>query len=204
MLSVVIPTVALGTTTRLSSGKQAYSQRAYLLRCFLLPALRADPLVNEIVVVGEFEPGAGYTYVPCPNVRFDNVHDALAQRQAGFAATTGEWVAYIADDHMVTPNTFARARSYMAIGDVVSLNRRTRMRNGAGEDLNCGAADGYYNGHGCVFRRDVLEACPWSAVPRIFSYDVAHSAQIKAAGFHLVYAPDAYVEDVEAGAQPWL
>ena len=202
-LSVVIPTCALGKTTGLSSGRQPYAFRAYLLRCFTLPLLRRLPL-HEIIVVGDFESGAGYTYVPCPSIHLDAIHSALDKREAGFRASSGEWIAYLADDHIPHGDAFLFAYKYMARSDVVSFNRRTRMRVGAGEELNCGMGDGYINGHGAIYRHDVLEQCPWRDVPHVFSYDISHTLQIKEAGFHIMYAPDAYIEDCEYGATPWI
>lgn len=205
-LSIVIPTCAGSTTTRLSSGKQPYQFREYLLRCFTLPRLRDDLFVSEIIVVGEFEPGLGYTYLPVPNVHGDNIHDALAQRDAGCRAATGEWIGVLADDHYPEAHCFGKAWKYLGMGDVVSLARQTRMRNGAGERLNNGSSGPapYANGHGTLYRRDVLEHCPWSDVPRVWSFDVAHTRQIQAEGFNIIYADDAAVEDVEWGARPWL
>lgn len=202
MLSVAIPTVAMGQTTRLSSGKQPYAFREYLLKCFTLPALIADPLVDEIIVVGEFEDGQGYRYVFVPNVHHDNVHDALAQRQAGFEASTGDLVLYLADDHVTDRYTIANALKYLAYGDVVSLARATRMRRVEGEPLNSGGGR-YVNGHGALYRRDVLERVPWALAPRVFSYDVAHTAQLVAMGVPWVTAPDAVVWDCEYLAKPW-
>ena len=204
-ISLVIPTCALGNAalTPLSSGKQAHAFRAYLLRCFTLPQALANPLIAEVIIVGEFETGANYRYLEVPSVTHDNVRDALHKRDVGCRAATGDWIMMLADDHVLDSSAISRTQKYTQIGDVVSLNRRTRMRHADGETLNSGMRDGYINGHAALYRRDVLEHCPWSAVERRFTFDVLHTEQVKHAGFHVVYAPDAYAEDVEYGAMPW-
>lgn len=202
-ISLIIPTCALSQTTRLSSGRQPYQFRAFLLRCFTLPQAIADPHIDEVIVVGEFEAGVGYQYVNVPNVHHDNIHDALAQRQAGFETATSDWLLYLADDHVLDPHATGRMQKYMSLGDVISLNRGTRMRHANGELLNAGMANGYINGHAACYRRDVLATCPWSNAPRQFTYDIAHTGQIRQAGFAHVYAPDAIAWDCEYGATPW-
>ena len=205
-ISLVIVTAALGDGIPLSSGKQAHSFRAYLLRCHILPQVIAMPF-HEVLVVGEFEYGRTYQYVPEPSIERSSIHDGLRKRQTGCAAASGDWIMVMNDDHLLAPDFLEQARTQMAVADVISPSRWTRMR-GAPEQLNDGFggspwADRYVCGHGALYSREVLNQCPWDRVPKVFTLDVAHTQQIRDAGFSVNYHPQAQLWDVEFGAQPW-
>lgn len=213
-ISLVIVTAALAdaATTPLSSGKQAHGDRAYLLRNVILPQAIASGEFAEILVVGEFEAGEGYRWLDVPSVEHSSIHDGLRKRHLGTLAATGDWIAIQNDDHVFDPQAMARARNYMSytLSDVVSPARWTRLRHADGERLNGGepggrwAGAGHINGHGCVFRRAVLDECPWDTLPKVFSYDMAMTKRITDAGFHVVWAEDVRLWDIEQGATPWV
>jgi hypothetical protein len=114
MISVIVNTCCLGSNARsvLSSGGIAYTERRQLLRDVLLPRLVGDPLVDEVIVVGEYEPGFGYEYVHSPSVAF-NCTDALQQRQDGFDASNGEVVVFLHDDHLPCDGFFDALTRYL-------------------------------------------------------------------------------------------
>lgn len=216
MISLVINSCALGAQSRsvLSSGKQPHEQRAFALRNFILPAALADPTFDEVIVVGEWEPGNGYTYIEVPSEHFSCV-DALQQRQVGFERSRGDVVVFQHDDHIFTQTKLGYSIGlYDLIGpfpdqpDVIVPARYTRLRNVNGERLHNGqppvvAAEGYISGHCAIYRREVLEACPWGDVPKQHTWDVAHTAQIRAAGFTIEWSEVLRVYDVESGSTPW-
>lgn len=211
-ISLVITTCALlDGEVPLSSGKQPHAFRAYLLRNFLLPQAIASGVFREIFVVGEFEAGPSYTHLDVPSVERSSIHDSLRKRQAGTDAATGDWIVVQNDDHLWDAHAFTNARPWMLdnVADVISPARWTRLRGVAGERLNGGepgnpwSGAGHVCGHGAIYKANVLRACPWSALPKIFSYDVAHSEAIRNAGYHIVWADNVKVWDVEEGATPW-
>ena len=216
----------------LSSGKQPHAQRAFALRNFILPAAIADPAFSEVIVVGEWEPGNGYIYIEVPSERFSCV-DALAQRQAGFERATGDWIVFQHDDHLLEndlwngdPYEFSSKLIDSLSGiqtDVLVPARYTRLRNVNGEKLFSGEAKygtdsiedcegqswpvplarGYISGHCAIYRREVLERCPWSSVRKTFTWDTVHTAQIREAGFSINWSDVLRCYDVEAGSHPW-
>ena len=206
-----------------------YEMRAYALRNFVLPAAIADPDVDEVIVAGEWEEGEGYTYVPAPSIHFSS-DDALHQRQAAFKAAKGDWLVFQHDDHVLENNYGPQGSDFgdlmikyewdwpHAKGDVIIPQRWTRLRNVAGERLPNGEPQelshypesrtvdyfpGYISGHCTIYRREVLEACPWSAVPVRRTWDIAHTRQIRAAGFTIHWSSTLRCWDVELGSQPW-
>ena len=228
MISLVINTCAGGAKAAetLSSGGQPHAQRAFALRNFILPAAIADPTFNEVIVVGEWEPGNGYTYIEVPSKHFSCV-DALQQRQVGFEKSRGDVVIFQHDDHIL--EVWPLDHGYNAVEvfeeeepSVLVPARYTRLRNVNGERLYNGEPDlvfddkgvyaveflqrqvrGYISGHCAIYRREVLEKCPWGDVSEKFTWDVQHTAQIRAAGFKITWSSALKVWDVEAGSRPW-
>lgn len=200
MISIILNTSCLGPRAREIHGSDGrtstvHAMRAYALRCFILPAYASlNPSIFEIIIVGEFEEGEGYRYIHVPSVHFSSA-DALAQRQAGFEASRGAFIWHTHDDHFL--DCFLPPHA-----DVMVPERWTRLR-GREEMLNNGWPD-YCSGHACGYKREVLEACPWSAVPVVREWDVRHTAQIRGAGFSIAQAPMMRAWDVEFEATPWL
>lgn len=203
-LSVVIATSALQNNSQLSSGGVPYARRAWLLRNVILPCYTAwaKDLFTEIVVVGEFESGEGYRYLPFDSVYHDCA-DALLKRQAGFDSLTQEveWVLFQHDDHLYDPtNPYPDSRTAV---DVLSPSRWTRGR-GTLELLNNGAQSGYLNGHACLMRPSVFRrGFKWSDIPPVFTWDIGATKRLEHLGIPWGQAPQLRVLDMEEGAQPW-
>lgn len=178
--------------------------RIYALRNWLLPTYAADKNIAELIVVGEWEPGDGYTYIKCPSVHFSSV-DALLQRQKGFEASTGDVVIHSHDDHILAPNW---ANCLDSRADILVPKRYTRLRHPFGEILNNGEPTmedhrGYVSGHLAVYKREVLERCPWNKVPAIRTWDQQHTRQIEEAGYKILRSQTLKAFDVEFGSRPW-
>lgn len=203
-ISLVINTNCLGdSASGISSGGKgvAYAGRAYALRNLILPLYtRWAPVFREIVVVGEYEEGEGYTYVPCDSI-YRNCADALIQRQAGFEALTknSEWVLFMHDDHLWdVENLIPRTTPY----DVISPSRWTRLR-GAPERLNNGETLGHISGHAVLMRPSVLRAFRWSSVPPVFTWDIETQRMLETMGYSVGREESVKVWDVEMGSEPW-
>ena len=198
-------------------------QRSFALRNFILPAALADPTFSQVIVVGEWEPGNGYIYIEVPSERFSCV-DALAQRQAGFERSTGDWIVFQHDDHFWDTDYVALHRLLYTINlseandrhDVLVPARYTRLRNVNGERLYNGeprdqwhpsslrvSEHGYCSGHCAIYRREVLERCPWGNVKKSWTWDVSHTKQIRDAGFKIEWSDALRCYDIEAGGRPW-
>lgn len=204
-LSVIVNSCALGPKADIvSSGGQPYANRAWLLRNVLLPLYTSwcSPF-REVIVVGEFEPGDGYEYVHSPSVHF-SCADALAQRDAGFAAlkhTSVEYVLFQHDDHLYDPNNVIPRPT---AADVLSPSRWTRAR-GAEEQLNNGEAAGHISGHACLMKPHVMRnGFKWTDSPPVFVWDHHITNLLLDHGNIVQYAPTVKVYDVEAGATPWI
>ncbi len=220
MISLVINSCAMGEQARsvLSSGKQPHEQRAFALRNFVLPAAIADPTFDEVIVCGEWEPGDGYTYIEVPSEHFSCV-DALRQRQVGFERSRGDIVIFQHDDHffdfrgVIEVGSAALQQFWHEPWDILIPARYTRLRNVNGEKLLNGEPQsnvdlhtlGYISGHCAIYRREVLEACPWNEAPEQFTWDIAHTAQIRSClpSFNIEWSDALRVYDIEAGSRPW-
>ena len=204
-LSVCVNTCALGpraADTQSATLAATYAARRYPLGNFILPTLIHDPYISEVIVVGEWCEGEGYTYVPCAS-RYFSSDDAVAQRQAAFEASSGEFILFQHDDHILHP----RAAREIVTGamndiDVMVLPRFARSMNGDIAKPNGGdATPPYLSGHAAVYRRKILERVPWSAVPAIREWDQAQTMLMRGAGARLAWPKDgARVYDVEIGA----
>ena len=206
-IACVINTNALAVESgRLSSGRVPYADRAWLMRNVILPCYTSwnAGMFEEIVVVGEYEPGPGYTYVEFPSV-YHNCADALLKRQAGFECLklAHEWVVFQHDDHLYDPVNAVFAHE---AASVLSPSRWTRARATTGEALNDGSAAGHLNGHVCLMRPSVLSVggFNWAQLPPVFTWDVEATARLRNIGQSLRYAPELKSWDMERGATPWL
>jgi len=203
-LSVIINTCALEDNDTKSSGGKGptHAGRAYALRNFILPRYIADPLVDEIIVVGTWGFSEEYTYIPMPSV-YKSCTDALLQRHAAAQAATGDILIFQHDDHMFSSLDTMQDIFLHVDTDVLSPARYTRLRSVSGERLNNGEQHGYISGHGTAYRREVIEQCPWGDVPPVFTWDIEHTKQIRAAGFNPVWSEDLQLWDCEFESEPW-
>lgn len=202
-VSLVINTCALGpqAAETLSSGKVPHDHRVFLLRNIIIPQAVASYIYDEVIVVGEWEPGPGYRYIEVPSEQFDCT-DALQQRHVGATEAKGDWIIHQHDDHMFGGVVFAPRVIEKTGANILSPARFTRMRSAEPEKLNAGEGK-YVLGHGAIYLRSVLEAAPWANVPKVFTWDVEHTKQLKAAGGVIAWTPLVYTLDVEYGAKPW-
>ena len=204
-LSVCVNTCALGprAVDTISTTRAApYAARRYALGNFVLPALIHDPFIMEVIVVGEWTPGDGYTYVPCAS-RYFSSDDAVAQRQAAFEASRGEFVLFMHDDHILHPKAAREIVSgAMCDVDVMVLPRFARGMHGDVAKPNGGdATPPYLSGHAACYRREILERVPWKSVPAIREWDQAQTMLMRGIGARLAWPKDApRCYDVEIGA----
>ena len=215
MISLIINTCAMEPGPRFS-GK--YKDRAYALQNFIIPQYVNDPYIDEIIVVGSWQEGEGYKYIPCPSKYFSCV-DALEQRQRGFEASTGDIVIFQHDDHVLEKSL----EYYWVDGiiyhgmqsggcDVLSPACYTRLRYPDGERLNAGEPGfnewvppgGHLNGHCAIFNRDVIERCPGTNADKVFTWDVSMTHQIRKAGFEIAWSNMIRCWDIEKGSTPWV
>ena len=197
MISVIINTCAGGMVDTRSTSGQSHLMRAYALQNIVIPRYLDDPFIGEVIVVGEWKEGP-YTYIHMPSV-YRSAVDALHQRHAAAKIAKGDILIFQHDDHILSYNEdIALAEGQ----DVLCPRRVTFLRNPHGERLNNGEEGGYITGHFAVYNRDVIDACPWGAVPKVFTWDIEHTAQIREADFTIDWnGPVVY--DIEYGAHPW-
>lgn len=160
--SLIINTAACDPLAqrRFDGSQIAHRDRARLLReRVLLDAQRDD--WHEIIVVGSFEPGEGYRYVPMPPVHRDR-RDALWQRELGARHATGDLLAFCHDDHTFAPDSVAAIHDELPPWDLLVPRRVNVM----GHTLNNGAQDTppYMGGHALVMRRTLWATLPWTSV----------------------------------------
>jgi hypothetical protein len=186
-----------------SSGGVPYSHRAWLLRNVILPTYRWAGIFSEVVIVGEWEPGPGYTHVPFDSV-YRNCADALLKRQVGFDALKDksvEWVLFQHDDHLYDPT------NAYPVGDceVVAPGRYTHARSTGDEKLNDGSAYGYVNGHACLMRPECFTdlGFRWDTLPPVFTWDIEMTKRLDRLGLTWAYRPSLRIYDLERGAAPW-
>lgn len=203
-LSVIVNTCAQGDTARRikSSGGVEHRHRAYLLNTWILPRLISDDLVDEIIVAGEWHeaPDDEWIYVEEPS-EYYGAEDALAQRDAGFRASSGDMLIFQHDDHILGPEMTRLARKRGR--DVISPSRWTRMRDPTGERLNDGWSDSYLHGHAICMSREAVEEVPWSEVPKEFVWDKLHTQLLLEAGYEPLLDSEMKIFDVEPGSEPW-
>jgi hypothetical protein len=159
---------------------------------------------NEIIVAGMHHEGIGFRYLEIPGMTHSTT-DALVKRDAATVATRADTICYLSDDHTLDPNFLAalRFKYYWDDFDVLIPARYT-VRDDEKVWLNSGAREGYCSGHGGVFRRWVIEDCPWSAGPHHRLWDLLTSQWHQTKGYKYVAAePDLAIVDIEGGT-PWI
>ena len=198
-LSVVVNTCALGPRAHAVTGSTTpspHAWRAYALQHFILPAYAAH--ADEVIVVGEWREGEGYIYVSAPSVYFSAV-DALHQRQAGFEMASGDVIIHVHDDHFLDPSALSEILPTAAWRADVLVPTRYRQELHAAKQHPTGMEDTppYVGGHCAIYKREVLERCPWNEVPKAHVWDTLHTKMMRDAGFRLKEAPEMCVWDVE-------
>ena len=71
--------------------------------------------------------------------------------------------------------------------------------------LNTGQNERYAGGHGAIYRRYVVEDCPFGAGPHHRLWDLLHSKWAHSCGYNFAWSDrDLAIIDSEPGASPWL
>ena len=203
-------------------------KRARMVQEQILPVVLQNQF-DEVAVVGDFWDGAGYRHIPVPPITRTTV-DALIKRDAGTVATTAPVVAYFCDDHAPAPDFAAKYRECLeprTDWDVLVPARFCRTQN-LKVPLNTGGdpmlpslpnpedavfaahrvwdtppKTGYCAGHAGVFRRELIQKCPWTAMPHDRIWDVFASQIQQNMGAQFVWSPLLEVFDLEPEAMPW-
>ena len=202
MISFVINTAAMGERARniASSAGKPHGERAALLKDQILPKVtdRADA---EVFVVGDYEPGEGYSYIHSTSVALDAT-DALQHRAVGLAASHGDIVIFQHDDHMVGGQFFEVLHDRYEPDDSWDVLVPARWARDGDQmlRLNNGSGDGYVMGHFCIMRRAMAERTPWANVAKVFAWDVSHTMALRANGAHIKWVDDLVVWDIEGRA----
>ena len=173
----------------------ASEKRRTLIREKVLPSALRHLGGEEVYVVGDFEPGLGYTYLPVPPITGTTI-DALVKRDVGTLATNADGIFYLSDDHMLRDmGVMPRDRLTIGVPD-----RRCGDRYG----LNMGLQDGYCGGHAGLFPRELVQRRPWSTMPHHRLWDMLSSHIYVEMGATLEQLPYWTIEDVEPNGRPWL
>lgn len=205
--SCVINTCALAQGAAAHAGPSGipYAQRHEFIQYAILPRLLNDPLVETIVISGEYQYGDGYVYQPCFST-YHNCRDVLAQRHAGWLKARGtEYVLFLMDDHVPEDKFFETALGGRAehAWDVLSPNRRSHATRA---DLNSGwngvgspdPVGPYTHTHGIVMTQQAIRRCPWDSLTPIYRFDVLHSWWFADQKLRVGLGYDTYIEDLES------
>lgn len=162
-------------------GKRSYRQRGELLRDEILPAARLQDW-DEILVVGQFEPGEGYKYVMQDPI-FRDRRDALWQRELGARSSTGDIMCFNHDDHAWQGDI--NLLRVPAKWDIL-VPRRIDKAGGA---LNNGRLQGYMGGHCLAMRRSLWARVPWTTVDTEW-WDITLTRIWREEGGHIEWTDD--------------
>ena len=181
----------------------AGGKRRELIDEAILPSIIPQGF-DETIVVGDHHDGRCYRYLPVPALLGSTV-DALVKRDAGaLAAGRSSVLVYLCDDHTLDPDFLATFQQYRPQRWDVLVPARYTVRDGQRIRLNMGHSEGYCAGHGGIFRREVIERCPWSCGPHHRNWDLLISHRHRGHGFRYEFAgDDLAIIDCEPGAEPW-
>lgn len=176
--------------------------RSHLLRERGVPSALAQGF-DEVVVVGTYEPGEGYRYLDVPSLTGTTL-DALVKRDVGTLNCESKLIVYLCDDHMFIGRGFAKTvrAGHKELWDVIVPSRWADHPTLGRIRINNGERDGYCGGHAGVFRREVIQHRPWSAMPHDRLWDLHASRIQQDAGFRFLSVAGLAVQDIEGG-RPW-
>ena len=160
---------------------------------------------DEVLVVGEHHPdGDAYRYLHVPDLT-KTTTDALVKRDVGTVATDAQTLVYLSDDHGLAPDFLATLRTAAVEWDVVVPSRWCRGPTGEAIRLNMGATEllPYCGGHAGIFRRWVIQARPWSAMPHDRLWDLLASQIQQELGARFLHVPQVAIEDLTPETSPW-
>lgn len=176
-LSVIVNTCSLGPMANHVTGSHTdtlHAVRAYALNHFILPHYMR--WADEVIVVGEYMPGDGYASIHSPSKYFSAV-DALHQRHEGFLASSGDWLAFVHDDHWLDLTNADHV--HWSSSDVWVPRRYKRIDGRVEPQINGMHEDPpYIGGHCAIYSRKAIEAAPWDAVPKVWTWDTEHTRML--------------------------
>jgi len=157
MISLIVNTACMDPMVK--GKKQLYANKPYgaraeMLHDIILPYVREQ--FDEVLVVGAFERGEGYQYIPMPPL-FRDRRDALWQRELGARHSRGSILAFSHDDHLLK---FELSRPLETDWDILVPRREDRD----GNELNNGRLEGYMGGHSLFMTREMWAQVPWTSV----------------------------------------
>jgi len=173
---------------------KSYASRYEILKEKVLPAALAEGF-DEVIVVGNFEPGEGYQYLPMEPVVRARMN-ALHQRELGARHATGDILVFGHDDHAVGEGFGDKLRGYQLPWDLLVPKR---VHGVTGEELDNGSLRLYMGGHVLAMKRWLWARVPWTAVATDY-WDTSMTREWQAAGANLVWDTDLTHIDVEATA----
>ena len=182
----------------------AGGKRTALIDEKILPSVLPQGF-DEVLVVGEHHPdGTAYRYLHVPDLT-KTTTDALVKRDVGTVATDARTLVYLSDDHGLAPDFLATLRTVPHGWDVLVPSRWCRGPMGEAIRLNMGATElvPYCGGHAGVFRRWVVQVCPWTAMPHDRLWDLLASQIQQTLGARFVHVPQVAIEDLEPEREPW-
>lgn len=179
----------------------AIRKRFDLVKQQILPSVLRQGLFGEVVVVGDFEPGSGYRYIPVPDVTKTTL-DALMKRDTAAVALRGDAILYLCDDHCLLDGWTEAWQEYAGQDWGILAPARFTEHHGEVVQINNGldARDPkapYVGGHAGVYRRELLRLRPWLATPHDLFWDVGHSRQAIESGFRIQHAQNLRVLDID-------
>lgn len=177
------------------------AHRQELVAEHVLPSVLRQGCFAEILVVGDYAPGRGYTYLPVPPIH-GNTLDALTKRQVAADASRSDAILYLCDDHRLLNIWDTEWPAWRDAQWDVLVPARYTQRRGRLVEINNGldARDPhapYAGGHAAIYRRRILDRCPWTAAARHPNWDLLHSRQVLAAGGVIAHCSDLSVADID-------
>lgn len=175
-------------------------KRIGLVQEKVLPSV-LDKGFDEIVWVGDGEPGEGYRFLNVPKLT-GTTTDALVKRDVGTVATSSEWLFYMCDDHALVQ------ADWPTDGNVFVPKRVSRHPTRGVIPINMGLDPNdpnrpYCGGHAGLFHRSLIQRRPWTAMPHHRLWDLISSRIQMQMGAEFVEAPGIVIQDLEPEASPW-
>lgn len=187
--------------TRGNRRKKTYRERAPKLK----ECLRRYTQYNlEIIVVGEWEEGEGYTYIEDIG-KLHDPSDQAQQRHTGVQAASGDILLFLNDDHYLDLNHLSMIADALERWGAIGFIQYTIRPAGLTINLNQAKNKlfNYIPGHASAFRRDVIERVPWNTVEGIPTWtDVLHCEELLKAEINYNWRTYIPVWDIEEGDIP--
>lgn len=177
------------------------AKRVDLVRSQILPSVLGQGVFNEVFVVGDYEVGEGYRYLPVPPLTGTTL-DALVKRDCATVASRADAILFLSDDHRLEPGWNWGWNEWREMAWDVLVPARFTIHDGATVEVNNGM-DGrwpgapYCAGHAGIYMRDALHDFPWTSSPHDPFWDLHHSKHMLAAGSWFLHCPDLKVLDID-------